>query len=41
MLLAVAAEAELVYTGEGRRKEREGGIGHQRGAALVAEQAGA
>lgn len=41
MLLAVAAEAELVYIGGGRRKEREGGIGHQRGAALVAEQAGA
>lgn len=41
VLLAIAAGAELVCTGEGRRKEREDSIGHQKGTALVAEQAGA
>lgn len=33
VLLAVVAGAELVYTGGLRRKEREDGIGHQKGTA--------
>lgn len=41
VLLAVVAGAELVYTGGLRRKEREAGIGHQKGTVLIAEQAGA
>lgn len=33
VLLAVAARAVLVYTGGGRGKKREDGIGHQKGTA--------